>query len=188
MDFHYFLALPVPAEAGETIAQWKQKAKSSLSFKKWVHKNDYHITLFFLGAASQEAVDGVSHAIRRQSREFPRFSLKAGKTGFFGRPEAPKILWAGVEGPQVLQQLQSRVSETCGSFGFSKETRPYHPHITIARKWQGNDSFPSRIETVPPLKSMKWTVEEVVLYRTHWHTEPKYEAVEKFPLADDIGK
>ncbi len=27
----------------------------------------------------------------------------------------------------------------CEENGFSLETRPYHPHITVARKWVGEE-------------------------------------------------
>ncbi len=46
---HYFIAVPLTAEAKQAIARFSSNAAPSLPFRTWVHEEDYHITLAFLG-------------------------------------------------------------------------------------------------------------------------------------------
>lgn len=62
------------------------------------------------------------------------------------------------------------------SFGFAPEDRPYRPHITIARKFQGNEKF-SLDEIGRGPDPIQWNVQELVLFRTNLQSIPMYETV-----------
>lgn len=61
--------------------------------------------------------------------------IEIGGLNIFGSPKSPRIFWAQVNEVEPLFHLQEIVHKMCLAAGFTLETRPYHPHITLARKW-----------------------------------------------------
>jgi 2'-5' RNA ligase len=77
------------------------------------------------------------------------------------------------------------VFSACEKSGFQLETRPFRPHITLARKWKGEQPFHNEMlqlwnEVQPTPLSFK--ASEVVLYQTNLTQTPKYEAIKIYPL------
>lgn len=52
---HYFFALLLPQDIKSYLQEKCEQIKMDFPFKRWVHHEDYHITLAFLGHASEEA-------------------------------------------------------------------------------------------------------------------------------------
>ncbi len=53
-ESHYFFALELPESCKNKLNEWAGTIKEAYSFKSWVHPEDYHITLAFLGFAEEE--------------------------------------------------------------------------------------------------------------------------------------
>lgn len=181
---HYFYALALPESVKTKLHEISQQWQGTLPFKTWVHHQDLHITLAFLGAAPEEKLE---HTIHKMQSEFicPAFSLSINHLGVFGKKDAPRIFWAGVNDEPGLKQARELVYHACLSAGFSLETRPFHPHITIARKWVGNEPFSREIlKEQNPFNEAPLTfqAEKVVLYETHLGNTPKYKQVTSFIL------
>ncbi|WP_028608792.1 RNA 2',3'-cyclic phosphodiesterase [Paenibacillus harenae] len=180
-----FAAVPLPGTIAGELEEWARKQKSRLSFRKWVHPQDYHITLQFLGdtpasktAALQTALGGVRGGA---------FRLSLNGAGTFGSPNAPRVLWAGVAGElERLIALHSAVANATGPLGFALEERPYAPHITLARTFSsGNASAPMpEGATADAPSGMQWEADRFVLMRTHMHASPMYEVIGEFPLRE----
>ena len=49
MELHYFVAITLPNHIKEMLSNYKEDMQEELQFRSWVHKEDYHITLSFLG-------------------------------------------------------------------------------------------------------------------------------------------
>jgi 2'-5' RNA ligase len=86
--------------------------------------------------------------------------------------------------PQLLavQQAVTTATQPCG---FSPEDRPYHPHITLARrKGRGGDrDFRNLKLQINPPKLSSFTAESFVLYESVPTPEgSRYEIREHFPL------
>ena len=149
------------------------------SFKNWVHPQDYHITLAFLGSADElgPVIDSVG------SLTFSSFSLSLDAFGTFGKSDSPRILWMGVEHSDMLHHVRDRVYGACEEAGFQLDKRPFSPHITVGRKW--NEGFPFTNEWLNGFQatdSHTFTAAEIVLYQTHLDRLPKYEAIHTIPL------
>ncbi|WP_147532663.1 RNA 2',3'-cyclic phosphodiesterase [Bacillus marasmi] len=181
---HYFYALKLPNEVKQKLNEYCQSIQSEFPFSRWVHKEDYHITLAFLGHAPQDKLETTKMLIKAAISEFKAFPLTIQSLGTFGRSDAPRIFWAGIEPAPSLVDVRAAVFSACEQAGFKLETRPFHPHITMARKWQGDASFPlstaelEKYFTTP----ISFQAQEIVLYQTHLDKSPKYEAVAIFPL------
>ncbi len=112
-------------------------------------------------------------------------SYSTGGMGFF---ERAGIFFAGVGLTPELLVLQQRVTAATGLCGFIPETRPYHPHVTLARsKGKGRHRAPrteSRIHRQPGFTS--FVAEEFVLYESLTRpTGSQYEIRERFELVAD---
>ena len=89
-----------------------------------------HITLVFLGEVTEEqqqvlrAAAGTIHA--------PSFALTISQLGCWPRAT---VAWLAPESvPQPLTDLVAQLQSVCRGAGLEPDARPYHPHLTIARK------------------------------------------------------
>lgn len=180
---HYFIAVPVVSELKEEFASWQSQLKDTFPYKLWPHKEDLHITLKFLGAVDDEMLPKLRETLRSIQGE--KFSLSVGNIGTFGKQDSPRVLWAGVEKVNLLEELFQKVEGHVTSLGLAKENRPYRPHITLAKKWNGlpisSDKL-MEIKSAYQTKMFPMQVESFVLYQIHPSRTPKYEAVELYHL------
>ncbi|ALX48424.1 RNA 2',3'-cyclic phosphodiesterase [Lentibacillus amyloliquefaciens] len=169
---HYFIAIPLPASLREKLAGWQRELKPELPFKQWVHPEDLHITLKFLGAVDDQQLNRLINSMQ-QIENFNVFTLPTGTLGTFGNPKSPRVLWAGAERHPELLRLQQNIEGIAVQTGFKHEKRAYSPHITLAKKWTGKPI------DVPNLKNrfterQSITVNQIVLYRIQPDKNPKY--------------
>ncbi|MET3697215.1 2'-5' RNA ligase [Bacillus oleivorans] len=177
MSHHYFFAVPLPPRTKKVIKEKCDQLSNILPFHKWVHIEDYHITLAFLGGIELAKVEQAILEMSSPLQKLTPFSLSLHSFGTFGKPSQPRIFWVGIEKNQFLHQTRSIVFESCEKVGFQLETRPFSPHITVARKWRGTENFDSHLLKEAEL-SDNFIVDRVVLYQTHLDRIPKYEVIE----------
>lgn len=185
---HYFFAVKLPKEVKTFLNEWVQSHKEGYPFARWVHPEDYHITLAFLGFAEarmiQDAVKTMDNTLAKQRP----FSLTLNKLGTFGPVKSPRIFWADVHQSDQLMQIQKEVYGQCISLGFELDKKPFSPHITLARKWKSEKPFEK--EKLIDLKTtegrgFEFQVNEIVLYETHLDKTPKYNEFASFPLTTE---
>ena len=186
-ESHYFWAVRIPDGVKQTIHGELTQVKPIFQFKRWVDLNDYHITLAFLGSVNQKQLASVIRLVGDAIKTQKAFMLEIKGLGAFGAQTSPRIFWGAVNEVNELFQLQKIVHKTCLEADFSLDSRPYHPHITLARKWGGSDAFnPEDLATHNPYreKVLTFQVSEVVLYKSNVENTPKYEAIEVFTLRE----
>ncbi|KPV58398.1 hypothetical protein QJ48_16650 [Paenibacillus sp. A3] len=180
-----FVAVPAPPSVISTAESWVLRLKDQLTFAKWVHPQDLHLTLQFLGDVERDRIERIAQAIGQAAAGAAPFSLHFQGLGVFGKPSAPSVLWAGVQGEvEKLGQLQSRVEDAMKTLGFAAENRPYKPHLTLARKFTGPaGSHAAMLDVALPDEwHTPWRVKETVLYRSRLGSRPMYERLASFPL------
>ncbi|MDP1709129.1 MAG: RNA 2',3'-cyclic phosphodiesterase [Gammaproteobacteria bacterium] len=112
-----------------------------------------HITLAFLGhldAAAQHCAEQAAARLRTAP-----FNITLNHLGYWPHP---RILWLGTSHcPNALLDLVAGLHQTLAPCRLALETRPYQPHLTVARKVQ-------KMETLPTLRgSVSWRVRDFVL-------------------------
>jgi 2'-5' RNA ligase len=173
-----FIAIPLVKELKNAIGSMCDEWKSHLHFRKWVHTEDYHITLFFIGETTEDQIPQIHSALDKVVRDTLPFSLKVEGIGFFGRPYTPRILWAGVQGDlDQLRSLQTNISIAMEELGFSQVARPYNPHITLARKYNESATFPKLFIQQQHCEILPLNVEQITLFRTQLGQQPMYEPI-----------
>lgn len=177
---HYFLAVPVPLEVAEPLAQWCESLRLRYPFQRWNHLRDFHVTLCFLGGASEVQLQQITERLPEVTDRFSPFSLELTDLHTFGLEDRPRIFWAGLREQPRLFDLRQQVKSLLESIGFQLDQRAYTPHVTLAKKWKGDwpFSFPSFAGN-----GLAWTVKEVCLYRVHLDRVPRNELIRSFPLA-----
>lgn len=179
MELHYFVAITLPNHIKEMLSNYKEEMQEELPFRSWVHKEDYHVTLSFLGSATEEQLEGIKNGLQtliQMKRTIVHITRIFNV--WYGRQAA--YFWAKVRGNQDLFQLQKRVHVMCEENGFSLETRPYHPHITVARKWVGEEKF--NLEHIKEVPEISFQADTITLYESHVKETPKYKAIAEIKL------
>ena len=182
---HYFLAVRIPEETKRIMKAHIEKIKEVLHFSRWVHYQDLHITLAFLGAVNPEKLAAAEINVKDVLSDVKALKLKINKLGIFGQEDSPRVLWADTEESTELKAIRKKVFSASERAGFQLETRPFRPHITVARKWIGAHPFQmEQLEVWNKLQPelLPFQASEVVLYQTHLNKIPKYEAITLFPL------
>ncbi|CAN7264877.1 RNA 2',3'-cyclic phosphodiesterase [Paenibacillus sp. LjRoot153] len=179
-----FVAVPVPSDIKRVVAGWIDETKPHLSFRKWVHPEDLHITLQFLGDTPSDSVPHITKVLQEIMTVSSPLSLSLESLGFFGRSTQPSVLWAGVGGDvEGLHSLQQQVAAALTPLGFKPEERTFHPHLTLARNYTGTTPFDrNKLSTFTMPNStlgdlLSWQSNEVTLYRSHLNKLPMYETI-----------
>lgn len=140
---------------------------------KWVDPAGIHLTLKFLGSVAAADLPNVEKAIQRAVRAAKPFTLVLSGLGVFPSWTRPRVIWVGVEeaGSRCLVPLQEAIEEELGGLGFARETRPFSPHLTLARLRETASAEARRavgeaVRKTPPPRSMPFTVSEVSLMRS----------------------
>jgi len=187
MTAHYFVAIPLTDALKNHFSIWQEELKEELPYKQWTNKLDLHITLKFLGAVEHEQLTRLKQELK-QIENANAFSTKAGGVGVFGNPVNPRVLWVGADKTAALAFLYEQVEAAADRAGFTKETRPFRPHITLARKWDGSPNR-EQVETLQAQAQAQFKekrmlqVEEIVVYQIFPKQTPKYKVVSTYKLS-----
>ena len=184
---HFFFALELPKACKRELNGWASRTKEAYAFKSWVHPEDYHITLAFLGYAEEERLKKACALIETQIKEYRTFMLQIKGLGTFGQQNSPRILWADAKEKKAMLPVRNMVYKACLEAGFELDTKPFVPHITLARRSKSTIEPGSITEwgsQLPAFEPQK--IEHIVLYRTDTEKQPKYEAIERFALGKAV--
>jgi len=123
-----FIGIPLPALLIEELWALSTRLRSDADGLRWASSDTWHITLQFLGEATDERFNcGLA---RLRELHSPVVPIRIEGFDFFDRAG---IFFAGVSVVPALLQLQQRISAATAQCGFVPEARPFHPHITLAR-------------------------------------------------------
>jgi RNA 2',3'-cyclic 3'-phosphodiesterase len=103
---------------------------------KPVERENIHLTLKFLGNVSTTKLEEIKSALAQVT--FPSFSLEIKGAGAFPNLKRMNVIWVGVgEGWSQVELIFEQTEKLLQQLGFSRETRPFSPHITVARVKSG---------------------------------------------------
>ena len=139
-----FIAVELSQELRAAIAKSQGVVKDQLAKAmrrdapdvriQWVRPESMHVTLKFLGNVVEDGVRDIEHAMQQVAHARAPFSLEVGGLGVFPDVRAPRILWVGMSGSvEELVGLAGDLDGALHDLGFAPETRPFQPHLTLAR-------------------------------------------------------
>ncbi|HJR06205.1 MAG TPA: RNA 2',3'-cyclic phosphodiesterase [Pyrinomonadaceae bacterium] len=133
-----FCAVELPelvrARAAAHIARLREAAARLPIKISWERAEKLHLTLKFLGEIEPARVEALQRAANRAAASVGKFEARLQGAGTFPASGNPRVLWLGLEDEtNAIAQLQEQLEAECALENFPRETRAFHPHITIAR-------------------------------------------------------
>jgi len=130
-----FIAIELPDELKPALTRLQDHLKSGgQTSVKWVDPYSIHLTLKFLGNIDRDMVGRITTALEESVRGIHPFHLEARGLGAFPGLKRVQVVWVGITGEvDRLSQLQQRIESSLAPLGFVPESRPFSPHLTIAR-------------------------------------------------------
>ena len=136
-----FVAVELDAPLRQALAQAQATLRGQLQQAvgpdvriQWVEPESIHLTLKFLGAILEERVSDIRAALARVAGGHAPFTVQAEGLGVFPDVRAPRVLWVGLTTHvDEMKRLATDVETGLAALGFSPETRPFNPHLTLAR-------------------------------------------------------
>lgn len=100
---------------------------------RWTPPANLHITIWFLGEVPEPRVEALAASLKEPLEARP-FTLRVAGAGAFPQSGPPRAIWLGlVAGAEELIAVHDELRPRLMPLGFEPETRPFSPHLTIAR-------------------------------------------------------
>jgi len=174
-----FLAVHPPEEVLEAVAGSVASARESRAGPRWVGREQWHLTVQFLGRVASLApvVDGLAAL-----SAFPAFTLRLGGGGAFPNARRARVIWIGATaGGERLAEVAGVVAGILGPLGY--EADQFRPHLTVARLRVPGDVSSALAALGRDPVGPDFRVEEVILSESRLSPRgPTYTALARFPL------
>jgi 2'-5' RNA ligase len=153
-----FVALDLPEPALRALSAFRDAAVDPVVWRP-LDAASFHVTLAFLGQRDEADVAPCGTALAAVPVEEPLLAL--GRALLLAR-----VLSVALEDlTGGLGRLQAAVSAALSGAGlYEPETRPFRPHVTVARLRKG--ARPPRRSALPDPEPVTFTGGPVVLYRS----------------------
>jgi 2'-5' RNA ligase len=136
LSLRLFFAVELSREVREAAAAHVSRLRRDFPGARvsWPRPENLHLTLKFLGEVEATRVDSLWEAAAVAGAGVGPFSLTIEGTGTFPTHGLARVLWLGVrDGSDQLARLQFRLDKECAQAGFPRESKPFKPHLTLAR-------------------------------------------------------
>jgi 2'-5' RNA ligase len=127
-----FIALDIPESVRESLEKLSRGLRDTCPAARWARIEGAHVTLKFIGETPGDRVGPIRAALA-SVRAAGAIELRFAGLGFFPSVQRPRVFWAGIEGGPTLGALARSIEERLESLGIPRETRDFHPHLTLAR-------------------------------------------------------
>lgn len=168
-----FIALEPPEGFVEDVAAMARMLSAAVE-GRFVPRQNYHVTLAFLGdieeAQAREAMDAIDEACA-EAAAVPMCPDGLGK---FGRA-SDATLWMGLTPDPELTGLADRMREALRSRGIGFDDKPFLPHITLARRAKLPKGALPELAFPLPCNAARVTLFKSTLSRDGAQYKPLYE-------------
>ncbi len=121
-----FTGLELPDAVAAQIAL----ARGGLFGARWLEREDYHITLRFVGDVDARTAHDIAETLGEIRR--PVASVRFEGLSWFGG-DKPRAIVAKVKADLALIELQAEQERRLRRIGVTPEARKFTPHVTLAR-------------------------------------------------------
>jgi RNA 2',3'-cyclic 3'-phosphodiesterase len=181
---NYFLALRLADEPRDRLATLADRFQEWALPARWVHPEDYHLTLLFLGECDEDELRTLPWAINDVAQSLVQPQLRFAGLGATGGKTEPKVVYAACEDATGLCAMTHR--GLAESLGMPSQSQ-FLPHVTLCRPQPNGDQGRPRGDW-PQLLAANGEADwgtcgttHLVLYRATTR-RPRYEALESWPL------
>jgi 2'-5' RNA ligase len=183
-----FFCVPLPQEAKDRAARALAPARKAAgeSGLSWTKPEQMHLTLAFLGEHPSESLERMC-AAAEPCCQIKAFDAVLDQAGAFPNPRRAHILWLGIsQGASELSALAERLYTGLRAAGFELETRPFKPHLTVARVKRGGERDAERaLKAAEVGEVARFHVGRLLLMKSELSAKgARHEEVRAFRLTD----
>jgi 2'-5' RNA ligase len=142
-----FLAVELSQELQAGIATVQQELKHRIEPElkrdmriSWTQPASIHLTLKFLGDMDEQVIDPLLVVVEQAIGSQIAVNVPLERLGAFPRPQSPRVLWVGPlenwdRGAEAkrIAEIHGAIEQSCECLRFLRETKPFSPHLTLAR-------------------------------------------------------
>ena len=176
-----FTAISAPQEVRK---QYERLPEKYLKNPRWLHPDDLHITIRFLGDIDADMIPEIKDVLGQVRRFSFRIEMQ-GMDSFKLKRQA--VLWAAIQSTRKLTALTGDVNEKLATLAFEMPAKPYVPHVTLARLKQSH-GLETYIKVFGNQMKAAWNCKSFGLYRSSPPDEAgkRYEIISEYPLLQTI--
>jgi len=179
-----FLAVELSQELRAELAVLQQELKRRIEPEmkrdtriSWVQPDKIHLTIKFLGDMDEQVIDPLLGAVEQVIGRQTAVNVPIERLGVFPRPESPRVLWVGPsenweQGAEAkrVTEIHGAIEQACEGLRFLRETKPFSPHLTLARIKMGERHVAIALAKSGvldrPISSGSLAVESIVLMKS----------------------
>ena len=142
-----FLAVELSQELRAKLATVQQELKRNIEPEttrntriSWAQPASIHLTIKFLGDMDEQGIDPLLVAVEQATGGQTAVNVPLERLGVFPRPHSPRVLWIGPSehwerGAEArrMAEIHGAIEGACEGLRFLRETKPFSPHLTLAR-------------------------------------------------------
>jgi len=153
-----FIAINFDEEVKSRFLTVQDRIRKADSRGKFPPKENFHITLVFLGETPEERLpvirDAMVQAASSGGKPVPAFEISFNKTGFFKRG-VKELWWLGMDAKNNrLESVQKNLTAELLARNCVFDARPFSAHITLGREIRSG-LWPFKTETITvPVKRL----------------------------------
>lgn len=187
-----FSALWPSDEARDQLAQAVRAARPAAPELRWTPPEEWHLTLVFLGAVGEgrpELFAALERALAGQPAldlaldgwdTFPQRSPGSPPSRGGASARRASVVWAGVRG-EGLRELAASLAEVARGAGVPVPSRPFVPHITLARARPSRD-LTHTLRLLGPAPTAAWRADRLHLVESRPAGRDRYRTVRTWGL------
>lgn len=168
-----FIALQVPDPVKDEIekAQLELREALSKSGVRWTRREQFHLTLRFLGDVPAAQFEALESALRIELSRLASIPLIAEGIGVFPDLRRPRVVWAGVasDGPELATLFKAVGLASAKFSGESPEEKPVG-HVTLGRiknlAKPDSNALKQAVRSMSKKRFGGWVAEDVAIMRS----------------------
>jgi RNA 2',3'-cyclic 3'-phosphodiesterase len=180
--FRLFIAIQIPDPVKAAIESAQRTLCDTLrdSTVRWTTREQFHLTLRFLGNVKAHRTDALAEALRSVCSGFGPLTLCAKGIGFFPGARMPRVAWVGVrDNQEQLPKLQRSIELATRDYTNEPSEKDFAGHVTLCRFKSINrrdaESMNQAANRLAQQVFGEWTVEDIDLIRSELSPAgPKY--------------
>lgn len=189
-----FIGLDIPDNIRAAITRYMDGLRNFAQDVRWVRPESLHVTLKFIGEQTEEQVERIKQALSVVKTGALDIGFR--ETGFFPNAKRPRVFWVGIHASDALPRLASSVDHAVALVGVPLESKPYLPHLTLAREGSGRPHplpgdrpssklarLADKLKALPQPDFGTMTAREFYLYESKLSPKgARYSKLQAFPL------
>ncbi len=184
-----FLAIDLDEALKEKIILVKKNLEEALPKIRSTKPNTWHLTVKFLGETNKDKLEDVKKICKNIILKYSPFHIILKDISAFPNLRMPRVIFIDSQIPDILHKIYEEIENSLVPMGFKKETRNFHPHLTLARIKDNKhflkdyEKIVEKIEQMGKIISFNLQVKEIILYQSILNAKgPTYIKIETFRL------